>query len=307
MLIAHTAAGGFTELAIVAGVAGLWSLGQFFRRLTRDRLIGDTPHIRLRSAAQGYVKVFGQAQPAGEAALAAPLSSRPCVWWQYEIAELQSRSERGSAHWTVVETGSSITPFALRDADTTCLVGPVGAEITASQHDVWYGDLVWPRSPPPRQKSWLTQEKFRYTERLLLIGDRLAVVGELRSDSTPTDPSENTAAEILRSWKQDQARLLQRFDSNHDGRIDAEEWEAARRAALLQAHGNRVNQVIQRETVIGASSSGEPFVIAPLSETQLLRREKIYAALYLLLGLASVTLGAWAAEKALRLGGLSLH
>ena len=89
--------------------------------------------------------------------------------------------------------------------------------------------------------------------------------------------------------------------------MNSKRLEAARRAALLQAHGNRVNQVIQRETVIGASSSGEPFVIAPLSETQLLRREKIYAALYLLLGLASVTLGAWAAEKALRLGGLSLH
>src|SRR5262249_62380783 len=40
--------------------------------------------------------------------------------------------------------------------------------------------------------------------------------------------------------------------------------------------------------------NGEPFLIAPLSEAALERREKLYAGLYLALGLLGVAVPAWA-------------
>ncbi|MDE2138555.1 MAG: hypothetical protein KGJ68_14075, partial [Gammaproteobacteria bacterium] len=56
---------GIQNPLVIAGVAGLGALlclYAFFRRLRRDRLLADTPLVHIRSAAQGYVKVAGQAR-----------------------------------------------------------------------------------------------------------------------------------------------------------------------------------------------------------------------------------------------------
>ena len=84
-------------IAAVAGVGALLCLYGFFRRLRRDRLLADTPLSHIRSAAQGYVKVAGQARPAAAAPTAAPLSGRPCVWWDFKVSE-QQRDSRGDPH-----------------------------------------------------------------------------------------------------------------------------------------------------------------------------------------------------------------
>src|SRR5215469_6079892 len=121
-------------IALVAAVLALLALYRFLVRLRRDRLVADTPQARLRSAAQGYVKVTGRALPAGAAPTAAPLSARPCVWWSYEIAE-QERDARGNTRWHTVESAASVEPFALEDTDgNRCLVGPVSAEVTPTLH-----------------------------------------------------------------------------------------------------------------------------------------------------------------------------
>src|SRR5207248_645471 len=78
--------------------------------------LGDPPAVRIRAAARGYVKVTGRAVPAGPDATAAPLSSRPCVWWDYEIAQEQ-RDSKGNAHWHTVESAASVELFALVDDD----------------------------------------------------------------------------------------------------------------------------------------------------------------------------------------------
>src|SRR5579872_1759103 len=100
---------GAAQARIVAGVLGavaLFALRGFFVRLRRDRLVADTPLVRIRSAAQGYVKVTGRAAPAGAAPTAAPLTSRPCVWWRYEIAHRETDS-RGNSRWSVVDQAAS--------------------------------------------------------------------------------------------------------------------------------------------------------------------------------------------------------
>ncbi len=85
----------YPVIALVAAALAVLALWRFFVRLRRDRLVADTPAARIRSAAQGYVKVTGRAQPAGPAPTAAPLSSRPCVWWAYEIAH-EERDAKGN-------------------------------------------------------------------------------------------------------------------------------------------------------------------------------------------------------------------
>ena len=139
----------YALIAAAAAVLALLALWRFLARLRRDRLVADTPEVRIRSAAQGYIKVKGRTQPAGPAPTAAPLSNRPCVWWAYEIAP-EERDSRGNRHWHTTDSGSSVEPFALVDEDEArCLVGPVKAEITPTVRNVWYGSTSWPMSGPP--------------------------------------------------------------------------------------------------------------------------------------------------------------
>jgi hypothetical protein len=267
----------YLVIAAAAAVLAVFALFSFFMRLRRDRLVADTPAVRIRSAAQGYVKVTGRAVPAGPAPTAAPLSSRPCVWWAYEIAQEQ-RDSKGNAHWHTVESAASVELFALVDDDgSRCLVGPVSAEITPSTRKVWYGS----------EGGW------RYTERLLGVGERLCVMGELRSHSELGDVNVATGAK-LHEWKQDQRSLLARFDVNHDGKLDAAEWEAARLVAARESQTQTLQSTISRVSVISEPVNGEPFLIAPLSASQLEKRERLFAGLYFLLGLIGVIVCAWA-------------
>ena len=273
----------------VFGAIALLAVRNFFARLRRDCLVADTPLVRIRSAAQGYVKVSGRASPAGSSPTAAPLSSRPCVWWSYEVAQQDHDAPDRVVKWRTVDSASSVELFVLSDDDAQCLVGPVSAEITPTTQDVWYGDKPRPSGPPAHSSSLLHSGSWRYTERLLSVGDRLSVMGELRSRSE-TGNIDAAVGEKLKRWKQDQLSLLSRFDTNHDGRIDAAEWEAARAAAAGESRAQSLQSAIARTSVISEPSGGEPFLIAPLGPDDLGRRERSFAVFYFVVGLFGVIL-----------------
>jgi hypothetical protein len=286
--------------AAACGAVALWALYRFFASMRRDRLLADTPLAKIRSAAQGYVKLFGRTAPANGTALAAPLSSRPCVWWRYNV-EQKFRNAKGETRWESIDSGSSVDLFVLAESDAQCLVGPVNAEITPTMHDVWYG--VDPRPcGPPQPSGLLHSGDYRYTESLLNAGVQVSVCGELRSHSEGSSSADAGAAALLKQWKQDQQGLLARFDANHDGRIDATEWEAVRQAAIKEAQSQNLNTPITRMSVISQPPNGEPFLIAAMDDAHLVRREKVHAALYLCLGLLCVVLCAVAIEHAHALG-----
>ncbi len=283
----------YALIAVAAGLAALLGLWRFLVRMRRERLVADTPEARIRSAAQGYVKVKGRTQPAGPAPTPAPLSALPCVWWSYEIAH-EERDSKGNRRWQTTDSRSSVEPFALLDDDDArCLVGPVKAEITPTVRNVWYGATSWPMTGPPNAGGFLRLGSWRYTERLLSVGARVCVMGEFRSHSEVGDIDAATAAK-LHEWKQDQQALLARFDLDHDGRLNDAEWQAAREAAARESQTQTLQSSISRESLISEPANGEPFLIAPLSEAALERREKFFAGLYLALGLIGVMVCAWA-------------
>jgi hypothetical protein len=285
-------------LAAGSAVVAVFALWKFFVRLGRDRVVEDTPTVRIRSAAQGYVKVAGRALAAGAAPTSAPLSGRPCVWWDFTIAEQQTDS-RGNTHWRDIERATSVELFVLEDDDgARCLVGPVTAEVTPTGKDTWYGSTSRPSGPPPESYSLVHIGEWRYTERLLDVGTHVCVMGELRSHSEVGDVNAATAQK-LREWKQDQQSLLARFDTNHDGRLDAAEWEAARRAAASEAQAQTLGADIARVSVISEPRNGEPFLIAPMSTVELGERERVYAAVYFVVGLIGVCVCAWALSRVL--------
>jgi hypothetical protein len=252
------------QVVAAAAVSG-FGLWQFLRHLRRDRMVADTPLAHIRSAAQGYVKLAGTALPAGPTPTRAPLTNRDCVWWDYQVAR-EERGPKNEVRWSSVEKGTSVEPFVLDEDGARCLVGPVKADITPTASKTWRdGDL-------------------RYSERVIEVGAHLCVMGELRSHSETGDLGVATMQK-LRDWKADQESLLKRFDANHDGRLDASEWEAARAAAAQEAQAQTLTSGIARTSVVSEPMNGEPFLIAPLDTRQLENRERIRAGLYLLLAL----------------------
>jgi hypothetical protein len=106
--------------------------------------------------------------------------------------------------------------------------------------------------------------------------------------------------EILALWKRSQPALLKRFDRNHDGRIDPLEWDSARAAAHAQAEAVVMHSPIERVGVVGQTTHGEPFLIAPLEGKLLVRRERRNALFALIAGVLFVSLCVWALSKAER-------
>lgn len=287
---------GFLALAVLTAAATIYAVYYFFISLRRDRFAADTPVAHIRSAAQGYVHLEGRAGPPPEGPIVAPLSGLPCVWWDYRIERRESTGN-GRHQWRAIDRAASVAPFSLRDADGECLVGPVGADVTPTSHETWYGDSPRPACLPGLEgRGWSPEREYRYTERVICPEAQLTVLGELRSHSA-VESLEREVGKVVIGWKQDQAALLARFDRNHDGELDAGEWEAARAAAREQVEASLGSREA-RVSVVGQTTHGEPFLIAPLDGKRLVDREKHRAALALAASLLLAFLTAWAAQKA---------
>ena len=283
--------------AVLCGLLALAALVGCFSRLRRDRFIADTPLVRIRSAAQGYVRIAGIARSPPNETLRSPLTGRACVWWDYQV-EAREENAKGEAQYRTIEKATSVTPFVLDDSEGECLIGPVGAEVTPTSNERWSGMSRHPQGAPLSQAilGLVGQDDYRYHERLIAPGTPLSVLGELRSN-TDFGAVEQKTQEILLQWKLDQSTLLRRFDRNHDGQIGADEWESARIAARAEAEATVLHSPIERVGVVAQTTHGEPFLIAPLDEKHLVRREKRRAFLLLLASILCVGLAIWALSK----------
>jgi E3 Ubiquitin ligase len=287
--------------AAVCGALAVAALLACLSRLRRDRFIADTPLCRIRSAAQGYVRIEGRAAaPPGED-LRSPLSGRVCVWWDYQVDYKESDS-RDSTTYRAIEKATSVTPFVLSDGDGECLIGPVGAEVTPNINDRWYGSTPHPSGPPPEPGySLLGSGDYVYHERLITPGTKLSVLGELRSH-TEFGAVDQKTQDILAQWKLNQPALLRQFDRNHDGQLDSLEWDLARAQARQEAEKQVFHSPIERVGVVAQTTHGGPFLIAPLDAQRLIRRERRNALLLLALSVLLLGTGLWALTRAQQAG-----
>ena len=271
----------FKFLAIVLGLiasAG-YSFWYSFKAWRKNRVIEDTPTSRVRSAAQGYVELCGCGEPLPNSANKAPLTGTSCTWWRYKIEE--RRYSGRSRSWSTVESDTSVAPFLLDDGTGQCLIDPRGAEVLPSASDVWYGPSAWPEMHIPKGAGifgWLVDsfvtDKYRYTEHRLQLREPLYAIGAFRSlGGASVESPEDATAELLRTWKQDQASLLARFDSNHDGTLSSEEWDQARTAARQQVLKERMSETRPPSlNVLAHPADGRAFLLAASDGESLAQR-----------------------------------
>lgn len=254
-LIDRVAQASGREYAFWLGASGVVTAVLFaaaFRHWRWSRLIEDVPTSRARSAHQGYVELQGSAELMEGAPIRTPISQRECVWWSLVV------ERRTSDGWRTVDRETSDELFHLRDETGTCIVDPEGARVSPPHKRV----TVTGR--PAMTATGVRSGEHRNTEHFIAPHDHLYVIGMHQTLSGIDNwDGESELVGKLREWKRDQDRLLHRFDSNQDGRIDAGEWEAARRAARDEvAREHREASVRPGVSVLGLPDDGRPFLIA---------------------------------------------
>jgi hypothetical protein len=300
----------WTAILVAIAVAGGIAAYVFHRRA---RAMTATPTSKIGSAAAGCVEFEGRAKPVSEAGLKSPLTGTPCVWYEYEITRQMGGHGRDShSRWVKVDGGRSEEPFVLADETGECLVDPEGAKvITASlETDRWVGRSERPTGGPEKRGSrfglfpgqsygefgfgnglWFsTRKDYRYTERRIRPGAHLYVLGRLEKERSDSGSGEASANELLRTWKQDRADLLNRFDADGDGQIDGFEWETARREAESQAARNRTPASSGEPIgVLGAPRDrSHPFLISAIPQRELLARYRLLTRIGLAVAIVAI-------------------
>lgn len=239
--------------------------------------------------------------------IVAPLSGLPCVWFRYRIEEQIATEHRGhtQTRWQVVGKGESTECFWLVDDTGRVAVDPEGADIVSKHKDVWQsrsmrGGINQPAYITSFIATHSGRNPYRFTEERINPGERIYALGMLKNVSSYVNqPTVNEEVlHVLREWKQNQAKLKERFDLNKDGSIDQQEWMLARSQARREVLNNRqqpqttfpdgINLLAQ------AHDSGRPYILSAFPQTQLVKRYRLYSLLYsagfFLLGVAAVWL-----------------
>jgi E3 Ubiquitin ligase len=269
----------WTLVLCVLAIAALFT-GFLF--LLRAWTVQETPLSMIRSAAQGYVKLEGHADLMPGPPIISPLTSSRCVWWSYKIEERISTGRNN--RWETIDHGSCDDLFLIRDSSGQCVVDPEHAEVIPATETVWYGEEPRPLAGPAIG-TFALASRYRYMEKIIHPQEFIFALGFFHTQGGAASAMaiNDEVAELLRQWKQNQAALIQRFDTNHDGQIDQQEWETAREAArqqiLLQEQ-----QAAQRPPVdvLSQPKDGRRFLISTRQEATVVRRFRLWAAACLL-------------------------
>jgi hypothetical protein len=117
-------------------------------------------------------------------------------------------------------------------------------------------------------------DKYRYTEHRLQPHEHVCALGAFRNlGGVSVEDPDAATAELLREWKQDQAALLARFDSNHDGTLSSAEWDEARAAARRQVQDGRMSETRPPSlNVMAEPTDGRVYLLAASDGESLAQR-----------------------------------
>lgn len=239
--------------ALALALQAALALFGWWRAMTRGRLIADTPTSRIASAAQGYTELRGRGRQFSGLPLYSPLFGLPVLWYRM-------RSERRlDERWQHVHTYESDASFLLDDGSGECAVDPEGAEMLITRKDV------------------MNRGDERLTQWSLIPGDPVYVIGEfstLGSVAPDFDVAEQVKS-LLAEWKRDKPQLLARFDLDHSGEIDLEQWALARAAARREVERLRDEMLAAPEAhVVRRPTEQGLYLISDLDPQRLARHHR---------------------------------
>ena len=252
----------------------------------QDRLVQHALS-KARSVALGMVEVYGRAWRTY--AVVSPMTQQPCVF--YRLRKLRRNHENQS--WEEVSTTDcGPIPFAIEDDTGRLTVEPRGAVLKPRHR----------QEGLPGQMSMLLMASSvsdpteKWIEEIIPEGAPVYVVGYASAPRPAASSLRERTVAALRELKQNRHQMNQ-YDTDGDGRISADEWQAAREEveervlrqslAASEEDGPRPSSV-----VIGRPERRDlPFIIAETeSEAHLTRGYGVLSAVFLVLGLGLAVL-----------------
>ena len=246
------------QLVVVALTLGVAGPVQFFRLQRRRRVMEDMPTARIRSAAQGYVELIGTAH-APDVPLLSPITHTPCAWYRYKVE--RRKNGRDDAGWEVEFKGESDAQFWLNDGSGRCIVDPERAEVRALTRRTWIGATAQLVPGTSGEVTLFGDGDHRYTEELILPGQRTYVLGWFTSLSPLQSTVNDEVRDRVAAWKADPARR-RAFDADGDGQLDMAEFERLRAEALAAVQADRGERAAQPQThVLRKPPDGRLFLL----------------------------------------------
>ncbi len=289
----------FFPLMLAIGVV-VFASWRSLALLKQKRLLEDTPTAVLRSAPQGYVELQGHAELIDGDPVRAPLSLRPCVWYRYEIEQKRTglHGRRSGSEWRTIERDTSDNLFHLNDGTGRCVIDPEGATVTPTSSTRWFGRSHNP-GRIPETKRWESRIgldrigcTYRYREDIIAPNSPLLALGWFTTHGGAGMHFDRSAemSVLLRGWKSDQRTLLEKFDTNSDGQIDAQEWRAVRQtaAAAIDRQREHLRSAPPVDVLCASPNRDQPFLLSIHLEADLLRRIRWQLGTYLVLSIGGV-------------------
>jgi len=245
------------------GVLSLGGLIAWLGALKRYRFIADTPTATLRSAAQGYVELMGTCRAVSGAELLCFGKAPPCLWYRATITEHRRGFGKNDTR-THVEQSEEC--FLIEDPTGECVVDPEHAEVLSAHSTRWRSGDV------------------HYKVNYLLPGDPIYAIGVLET-LRPADGTLDSRADVialLREWKKNRVELVRRFDTNRDGEVDVQEWQAAVTAAEREVGAQHAALRLEPGVhLMRAARDGRPYLLSNRDPEELIRRYQWWAWLHL--------------------------
>ncbi len=267
----YLAKGGLGSAALWKGISGIGmiivGIGMIpyaLFTLYAKRMIETTPTSRIRSMSMGLVELKGRARRCYN--LLSGYSQTPCIY--YRTKHYKVFYSDNSRQWRLVRTTTSgWIPFFLEDETGRVLIRPKGAKILATlrRQEFWGGENIW-LSPELQDRS------VKVVEELIPEGAQIFVLGSAKPERIRAGIKERLV-EKLRLLKSDPDKMAA-FDTNNDGRIDADEWDKARKAVEMELYRERLMKDASpgEQTVVERPKSGLfPFLIADTEKSILFR------------------------------------
>lgn len=135
----------FFFLLIFPLMAAFLCLFISLRSLKASWALKDIPTSKIRSAAQGYIELSGNAQSLGNL-LESKLKKKTCVWYHSTIEILKTiETDHGKEkRWEPVDEYKSIDPFIIKDDTGECVIFPDKAVVMPMHHETWVSAEKYP-------------------------------------------------------------------------------------------------------------------------------------------------------------------
>ena len=263
--------GTFVRLGVDTGaLPALLAAGCFlagFHYLSLKRQVLNTPTSRIRSMAMGMVEVRGKAERLY--AVVSPMSQMACVYYRLH----RYRRDRNNSWQLTSTTSSGHVPFALQDETGRVTIDPKGAAVHPHTRQEGFpgGSTMF------FSGDHMGNSNEKWVEEIIAEGTSLYILGFARSRRIPGASLEERTVATLRRYKED-PQAMRRFDTDGDGQISAEEWDAAREAAEEEALAESLTDQDrphrqEEQVVVGRPESRSlPFVIAETASEARLSR-----------------------------------